>query len=223
MDGSLHIPPRSQSLGTLFGEDFDVREIAPEPEVIEPVFSAADLESARESAWLDGHAKALQEAAIGDAAAIRQAVDAIASQIKADREAAVACANETAEAIARLLLDSLAAAFPALCANYGEAEVRAIIRIVLPPLTQEATITVRANPHTAAALAEEIGRLAPELIACVSITECDGMARGDVRITWHNGTAMRDARALWEQVAAVLAPAGLLQPDAMIKESADAC
>ena len=60
-------------------------------------------------------------------------VEAIAAQFAANAEAAAASiAEQSAEAIARLLLDSLAAAFPALCARYGEAEVRAIVRAVLP-------------------------------------------------------------------------------------------
>ena len=129
--------------------------------------------------------------------------------------------QKLAEAIARLLLDSLAATFPTLCARYGDAEVRAIIRAVLPALTQEAAITVRAHPRTAAALAAEIAHLDPDLVAHVQTVECDAMPPGDVRIAWHNGTATRDAAALWQQVAAVLAPAGLLRTDAAIKETVD--
>jgi hypothetical protein len=45
------------------------------------------------------------------------------------------------------------------------------------------------------------------------------MSPGDVRIAWRNGTATRDAAALWQQVAAVLAPAGLLRADAAIRET----
>ena len=223
MDGSIHVPQWPQTFGALFGEDFGVREIVPEPEVIEPIFSADDLVGAREAAWRDGHIAALQEAAASEAAATRQALEAITAQIKADHDAAVIRAEAVAEAIARLLLDSLAAAFPALCVHYGEAEVRAIVRTVLPPLTQQPTIIVRANPRTIAALTEEIDRLDPDLTARVQITECDGVAPGDVRVTWHNGAAMRDAAALWEQVAGVLAPAGLLRVDSMIKETVDAC
>ena len=47
------------------------------------------------------------------------------------------------------------------------------------------------------------------------------MSPGDVRIAWRNGTATRDAAALWQQVAAVLAPAGLLRADAAIRETVD--
>jgi hypothetical protein len=42
-----------------------------------------------------------------------------------------------------------------------------------------------------------------------------------VRIAWRNGSAVRDATALWRQVADVLGPAGLLRMDAGVKEMAD--
>ena len=81
--------------------------------------------------------------------------------------AAAARAEQTAEAIAGLLLDSLAATFPALCACYCDAEVCAVVRAVLPALTRERAITVRANPVTAAAVAGEFARLDPDLAAHV--------------------------------------------------------
>jgi hemolysin-activating ACP:hemolysin acyltransferase len=127
----------------------------------------------------------------------------------------------SAEAIAQLLLGGLAAVFPAMCAQYGDAEVRSIVRIVLPALTQEQVITVRTHPRTAKALAWEIARLDPELAAHVETVECDAMSPGDVRIAWRAGSATRDTAALWEQVAAVLMPAGLLRTDAAIRETID--
>jgi hypothetical protein len=47
------------------------------------------------------------------------------------------------------------------------------------------------------------------------------MSPGDVRIAWRAGSATRDTAALWEQVAAVLMPAGLLRTDAAIRETVD--
>jgi hypothetical protein len=222
MDGSLHAQSRPQGSGTLFGEDFDIRESAPEPEVIEPVFSTSDVASAREFAWRDGHAAGVQEATESDVAIARHMLEAIAEAMAASHDAAAVHAEQAAEAIAHLLLDSLAAAFPALCANYGDAEIRALVRIVLPPLSDEPAITVRANPRMISALAIEMRRLDPDLTARVQIHECDGLAPGDVRVTWHNGAATRDAAGLWEQVAMVLAPAGLRpQINEMVKETTD--
>ncbi len=213
MDGSLNFKPSSRPLGALFGEDFDRPEASPEPEVIEPVFSAAELANAREAAWQQGNAAGLQEAAASDSAATRRTIEAIAAQFAEARDTAAALAEQSADAIARLLLDSLAAAFPVLCACYGEAEVQAIVRSVLPALTQEQMVTIRTNPLTARSLVREIGRLDPDLAARVQIAESDAMTPGDVKIAWRNGAAIRDATALWEQVAAILAPAGLLRTD----------
>ena len=208
-------------LGELFAEDFDRPGAAPRPEAVEPVFSAAELAVARETAWREGRDAGLLEAASGDAAATRLAVMALAERFAAECGAAAAQAEASAEAIARLLLDCLAANFPALCARYGDGEVRAIVRAVLPVLTQEPTIAVRAHPRTTKAVTQAIAGLDPDLAARVQAVECDAMSPGDIRIAWHNGAATRDAAALWQQVAAVLVPAGLLRADAAIMETVD--
>ncbi len=218
MDGFAH----NAKMGGLFAEDFDVADVAPEPEVIEPVFSVAEVTAAREAAWREGYAAGLEEGAKADGVTTRQALTAIAEQLTAERELAATQADISAQATAQLLLDSLAATFPTLCARYGDAEVQALIRTVLPALTQESAITVRAHPRTAAAVAQEIGRLDSDLAARVQTVECEGIQPGDVRVTWHNGTARRDAAALWKQVAAVLVPEGLLRSDMTIRETADA-
>jgi flagellar biosynthesis/type III secretory pathway protein FliH len=224
MDASLHFTQSPRSLDALFADDFDMPDVAPEPEVIEPVFSAAEVANEREAAWRQGHASGLQEAAATDAAATRSAIEAVAAQFADARDAAAAFAEQSADAIARLLLESLAAVLPTLCARHGEAEVQAIVRAVLPALTREQVITIRANPCTAPSLVREVGRLDPDLASHVQIAECDAMPRGDVRIAWRNGAAARHAAGLWEQVAAILAPAGMLPTDAMTsrEETVDA-
>jgi flagellar biosynthesis/type III secretory pathway protein FliH len=209
------------SFGKLFAEDFDRPETAPEPEAIEPVYSAGDLAAAREAAWQDGREAGLKAAAASDAAATHRATQALVEQFAAECDAAASRAEQSAETIARLLLDSLAATFPALCARYGDAEVRSIVRSVLPALSQEPTVTVRAHPRTARAVRQEIARLDPDIAAHIETVECDAMLPGDVRIAWRNGSATRDAAALWQQVAEILAPAGLLRADAAIMETID--
>ena len=97
--------------------------------------------------------------------------------------------------------------------------MRAIVRIVLPALSQEPAVTIRAHPRTAGAVTREIARLDPDLAVHVETVECEAMSPGDVRIAWRSGAATRDAAALWQQVAAVLAPAGLLRADAGIMET----
>jgi hypothetical protein len=46
----------------------------------------------------------------------------------------------------------------------------------------------------------------------VRLLPVEALAVGDVRVSWHDGSASRDTAALWQQVRAVLEPAGLLSP-----------
>ena len=82
----------------------------------------------------------------------------IAEQLAAARAEAAAVAEQSSEAIARLLLDCFATAFPALSARHGASEVAAVMHLVLPALHREPKITVRINPHLIAAMTEEIAR-----------------------------------------------------------------
>ncbi len=130
--------------------------------------------------------------------------------------------RQSAEAIAGLLLGSLATAFPALCARYGEAEVRAIV--ARGPAGTEpgaGNHRTRQSAHRRSTGAGDRADWIRTWRRTCSTTSCDAMPPGDVHIAWHNGSAVRDAAALWEQVAAVLVPAGLLRADAMIKETVD--
>ncbi len=201
----------------LFGEDFDLPaelepEQAPEPEVIAPVLIAADLDAARAEAWAEGHAAGLAEAAADAAAALAGAAQALAPQLANLSIQLRQQVEEAASAIARLLLDTLATLFPALCARHGEAEARAVLQTVLPALAQEPAVTVRLSGGLAAALEHEVARCSEDFAERVALVADPAMAPGDVRVAWQGGKAVRDAAALWAQVAAVLAPAGLLGP-----------
>jgi flagellar biosynthesis/type III secretory pathway protein FliH len=212
---------RRPSGKVLFAEDFDlppVRRAAPEPEVIEPTFSAAELEAACAEARQAGYDAAMAEADASDHAVIRQTVLAIAEQLAGAREQLFEVADQSAATIARLLLDSLGVVLPALAARYGEAELLAIIRVIVPGLFKEPAVTLRINPRHCAVVAQEIERLDPDLFARFQIMPTETIPAGDARIAWRNGGATRDAAALWEQVMSTLALSGLAPSRAESKE-----
>ena len=198
----------------MFAEDFDLphRAALAEPEVITPTYTAAELAEARAEAWAGGHTAGTAEANHTIAATTQSLLDAIAAALNDAKAAANAVAERSVEAIARLLLDSLGKLFPALCEHYGEAELCALIHTILPALAQEPTITVRLNPEHTPALMRELDRLDPELVERVRLLPVEAIEVGDVRVSWHDGSATRDTAALWQQVRAVLEPAGLLSP-----------
>ncbi len=184
--------------GVLYAEDFDAPDLPPlpEPEAIEPAFSLAELEEARAEA----RAAARLDAEESQAAA----------RLDAARDSAREDATAASEAIARTMLGALTACLASLCARYGAAEVRTLARVVLPALVDEPRITIRLSPHDARMLADEIERLEPELAARISLAPTDAVPRGDLRIAWQDGVAVRDAAASRAAVHDALGALGLI-------------
>ncbi len=215
--------PSARGGVVFFDEDFDLpppSAAAPEPEIIVPVFSAEELAAAKEIAAAESRTAALGEAATSARAAASQALATVAAELIAARAEAAEIAEQSAEAIVRLLLDCFATAFPALSTRHGPEEVAAVLRAILPALHREPKVTVRVNPHTAAALTEEIRALDPDLTSNVRVVPTDALTRDEVRVAWENGTAVRDTKALWRQIEDVLAPAGLLTAKQTVRDHA---
>jgi flagellar assembly protein FliH len=200
----------------LFDEDFDQPPPSDEPEVIQPVFTLAEILAARDEAARESRDEALAEADASARAAAQLALTAIAAQVAAARSEVTSIAEQSSEAIARLLLGCFATAFPALSARHGTDELTAVIRAILPALHREPKITVRINPHHVTALTEEFRTFDTDLAARVRLLATDAVALGDARITWENGAATRDTTSLWQQIENVLASTGLV--DATITE-----
>ncbi len=194
---------------SLFAEDFDRPQPATEPAPTPPSYGPAELAAARADAWAEGHAAALAAATTEHAAALERAARSFAEQIAAVQFEVIAHADSHAEAVARLWLDALASLFPALCARHGAAEALALAKLVLPGLADQSAITLRADPALASHLRQQIATLEPSEPDRIRIVADETAEPGDIRISWSNGLVSRDAMALWEQVAAVLAAAGL--------------
>ena len=201
--------------GVLFEEDFDLPPAPaapPEPEIIEPVYSAADLQEARAEAWREGRDAAMAEAETTARTEARQTLTRIAERLDATQAEAADLVERSAESVARLLMDGFAAAFPALSRQHGAAELRAIIRTILPALHQELAVTVRVDGNAAQAVRDEIERLDPDLLPKIEVQASNAVLAGDIRIAWRNGAAIRDTTTLWEEITAILSPAGLMSP-----------
>ena len=202
----------------LFDEDFDQPAKPPEPEVIEPVFTAAELLAAREEAAQDSRDRTIAEIEEASRITSSRALAEIAAQITAARDEAATIAEQSAEAIACLLLDCFAAAFPALSARHGAGELAAVLRGILPALHREPKIAVRLNPQLVTEMTKELQSLDADLMARVRLIPTDSMPVGDVRVTWDHGSATREAASLWSQIESILAPAGLLNLEPAAKE-----
>jgi flagellar assembly protein FliH len=205
----------------LFGNDFDAPPApppSPEPEHVEPVFTAGDLDAARAEGWQAGHAAALAETARAHEMASRELLASVAAELAGAHAAADAAASESAQALARLLFDSFAVAFPAMAARCAEAEVRSVVRRILPRMQNEPQVTVRVAPEVAELVRQDIEDLNPDMAGQVRIVPVEAMPDHDIRITWRSGSAVRDTSAIWSDIESILLPAGMLSPSGETSE-----
>ena len=206
MDALLDPPARFFDM--LFIEDFDapaaVAEPAPEPEVIEPHFTASDVAAARDDAWSEGRQAGVAEANAGHAALLARSIAQVAATLGGMRGELLIHAERTGDALARALMASMAALLPEFCGDQGEAEVRAVLRALLPGLMREPAITVRVHPRLSDAVRAELARLDAIAGPDVSVVPTDALPPGDVRVDWENGTARRDTEAVWRDVRAIV-------------------
>ena len=169
----------------LFLENFDAAPPPPEPPAVipdpEPVISAADLAAAREDGYRRGHA----EAADAHAVAMARTMAAIASGLDGATEQARSAVEQSAMALSRLVMDTAAAACPALRGRFGAAEINRFLAILLPALAREPLVTISVHPS----LAETASQLAREHGIRHDIVAAARVPPGDAKVDWGDGCA----------------------------------
>lgn len=222
MDGLFDVPARAPRGGTppgvLFAEDFD--QPAPATAPVRPSFTAEDVAAVRAAAFAEGRDLGFATAATEHEVALAAAAARIAERLAALRAEAEAATEAAAKHVATLLLGTLAALFPALCARHGVQEADAVLRAVLPGLGEQPSLRLAANPRLLPALQDSLARHDATLAARTEFVPSELAAAGDIDLRWQQGGASRSAAGLWAAVAAALAPAGFIL--APIVETADA-
>jgi len=74
-------------------------------------------------------------------------------------------------------------------------------------------------------LRQHIARLDPDLVRAIRVMPGSQMGPSDIAIRWQHGEAVRDAARIWNSIAAILAPHGLMDDGSLArvaeKEPAD--
>ncbi len=202
--------------GILFAEDFGEPDPVPagpgpEPAPLPPALTQDDVDAACIRAVRSA------ERAWGEGAAERRAValEALAAGLAEARAAAAAAAEAVAEGVARAMLGVLAGVLPDLCRAHGDAEVRALLRQVLPEVGAAGPVVVRVHAGLLAALEADLAALDGDLVDRVELRAAN-LPPGDARLGWEHGGMVRDAAALAGTVRDCLSRLGLLpgaEPD----------
>lgn len=206
MDGRFHSQPL---LGILYAEDFDdpAPQNAAEPaeEAAKPPLTQADIDHACAAAV--DEARAGWDAMRADHRS--QALAAITGAIVAVRAEAGRETAAVAEGIASTMLSMLAAALPVFCRDHGPAEARALVQSLLPLLRREPRIVIRVHPSLVPVLRDDLAPLDDDFAGTITISAA-ALAPGDVRVSWGEGTFVRDTQTILAAMQGALAELGLV-------------
>jgi len=208
----------SRFVGILYAEDFDddpeplpPADLPRAPEPPPPSFTLEDLDAAQRMARTEAVQAARAEwerSALHDRT---QSLAAIASAVADAQGEARTLADATAEGLARTMLSVLAGLLPELCAQHGPTEARALLRHLLPTLGQQPRIAVRIAPAVLDGVREDLALLDEDLAAAVELIAAP-LTPGDARVTWTDGSLVRDQAAIRHALTSALAELGLLEP-----------
>lgn len=202
-------------VGILYAEDFDDPQLPSleEPAPAPPSFTLDELATAQQTAGADAVRAARAEweqSALHDRT---QSLVAIASALVDARQEARLLADAVADGTAGAILSVLAGVLPDLCARHGGAEVRALLRHLLPTLAQQPRIAVRVSPEVIDGVRKDLALLDEDVAAAVVLTSA-ALLPGDARVTWTDGSLVRDQAAIRTAISDVLTELGLLAPAA---------
>ena len=203
MDEYVSSPPA----GILYAEDFGSPAPAPRTPKSSPPLTRDDVDNAciravqsAQNAWAD-HAAERRTASL----------EAVAAGLAEARRAAETQAESVAEGIAQVALGMVSSVLPHLCRNHGDAEVRALMRQILPLLAPSTPVVVRVHAGLIEALQADLATMPDELAANLELRPAN-LAAGDARLSWADGHMVRDTAAICAAVQQGLAQLGLDTP-----------
>jgi flagellar biosynthesis/type III secretory pathway protein FliH len=199
----------------LFAEDFDAPPRLSEPDspVMVEQFTADDLTASREIAWQEGFAAGQREVRNNQDVDARQLLQDIAGAIDEARAEFMASGDRIAEELARLLLTSLRHVLPALCAQYGETEIAAIMRAIRPSLLHDPALRIQVAEGRVEPLRHLLAEAHHDIADQVQVAASPRLGPSDITLRWHMGESVRDAAALWGDIQSILGLHGLNNPE----------
>lgn len=210
------------ALGILYAEDFGTGRTKPwPPPTTRPPSSTPPPPAALTQADIDRACiRAVQaaESAWSSGAEDRraEALSALASNLTQARADAARHAEAVADSIARTVLTILAGLLPDLSRNHGDAEVRALLKHLVPILAPGLRLVIRVHPDLVDILAQDVATLDDTLLPHIELRPAN-LQPGDVRLAWEDGSLTRDAAAMVAAVHDSLKDCGLTVPPSIFE------
>ena len=136
------------------------------------------------------------------------ALGPVLAGIRNDTEQA---ALAVAEATVTTILSIVTGLLPHFSREHGAAEVRALLGRLLPTIRSQTRVNVRVHSDLVATIQRDVAELEPDLAAMIDVAAAP-LERGDVKVSWENGSMARDSRKIMQAIEDALGQLGLLQP-----------
>lgn len=172
--------------------------------VVEPTFTAFDVDRAHDAGFAEGRRLALAEEGVVSERARAEALTAIAEQLSALRAGLAADRERVAEDAAMLALAICQGLLAKPAAEHFGDEVVARVREVIERLPTPSRLVVHVGPATHADLTEPLAALAsPEL--AVRLVADPTLAPGQARLAWGEGELLVDIEERWRAIHELIA------------------
>ncbi|MBO6634957.1 FliH/SctL family protein [Parvibaculum sp.] len=167
----------------------------------------ADLETARERGYADGHAAGMQEAAARSERELETAMTQLATSAASLLSALDGhMASITKESLA-VALEASRKLAPAMIATRPEAEIEAVLRDCLTHLNREPHILLRVSASLVDRLKENVDRMAMErgLSGRIILLGEPGLTEGDCVVEWADGGVVRNHDEIEQEIGDIVA------------------
>ncbi|MEJ0062844.1 MAG: FliH/SctL family protein [Alphaproteobacteria bacterium] len=201
-------PPTRQKF--LFDRSFD--GLQPDDagaQKIEPTFSQAQLDEARQAAYAEGHAAAEQASIKTQTAAVLTAAQQIERHLERLLDQA---AKDSAEQKADIMAIALTIAhklLPDFAAQHGFGEIQSLVNRALEAMAREPRLVIRVHDELLDSL-----KIALESITTrhayagkIVLLADDMLGHYDCKIEWADGGMERDANLIWQEIDRAVAQA----------------
>lgn len=187
----------------IFDDDY-VEEV--EPEVPPPpTFSEEELEAARQEGFARGKSEGLAESKASRDQYVAGVLNTIAQALPTLFSAETAREKRFEQEALSLALSSFKTLFPLLDSYHGLDEAHEVIVSVLEDAEGKNEIVIEINPDALEGIEAHIAAIRGRLgDARVEIRAEESLGRGDCRLSWKDGGAIRDASGLAQKIKSIM-------------------
>jgi hypothetical protein len=120
--------------------------------------------------------------------------------------------DRSVEAVARLLIDTLAAMLPSVCNRHAAHEIAETVRNLICGMSQDIVVSVRIAASQHEAVRAALAHLPAQMARRIVLVAVDIMPEGDATLEWAQGAASHSPKRARQAALEILERLHLIEP-----------